>query len=202
MKPIQNYKTLAILFAPFIGGNHLANMISTSPLVANRVSTTTDYKNYLLNLYSTSKSQFHAQEFLNFGVDNPMQAYNLIANNSLTTVLPGHMEDGYWVLNHVKSLGEIGFITIEVFDIDFENFYKSRSFDDYNPHIYRFMYNKDVAARILDIDPSDGYAINSGDLQRPDINVLLNQLNDELGLNLDIDFCNKLHSMRFNKIKN
>tara|TARA_R110000868_G_scaffold130096_2_gene339658 strand:- start:41 stop:661 length:621 start_codon:yes stop_codon:yes gene_type:complete len=205
MKPIQHYKTLTILFAPGIGGNHLANMISTSPLVADRVKNILDYKQHLISMYKNSNGKsFHADEFLNFGVDRPDQAYNLIANNTLTTLLPGHIEDGYWVLNHVRSLGKIGFITMEVFDTDLIEFYKDKRDyvgASYNPHLYRFMYNKDVTSRILDISPDDGYAINSAEFLQPDINLLLHKINDELGLELDIDFCNQLNKIRFNKIK-
>ena len=81
MKHIQEYKTLGILFAPALGGNHIANMISTSPYVENRVNTT-DYEQNLLDLYSNSKGlSFHAEQFLNFSSEDYTKPYNLILAN-------------------------------------------------------------------------------------------------------------------------
>lgn len=204
LKPIQEYKTLAILFAPGLGGNHLANMISTSPLVENRTKNTLDYEQYLIDLYKNSDgSNFHVEGFLNFACEDYTKAYNLVAENELTTVLPGHMEDGYWVLNKIKPLGPIGFITIEVFDIDIFNFYKTvpqRSYvDQYNPWLYRFMYNKETAARLIDVPKSDGYVIDAGKIIQPDISELLDQLNNELQLNMNLELCKELHSLRHKK---
>ena len=204
MKHISEYKILAVLFAPALGGNHIANMISTSPYVQNRIKDVDNYEQYLVDLYVNSTGHnFHAQEFLNFGVDDYTKAYNMVSENKLTTVLPGHMEDAYWVLNHLKNLGNIGFITLEVFGVDLFNFYKkipSRSYvKDYNPYIYRFMYNKEVSSRILDIEMSDGYAIDAELLIQPDISNLLDWLNDELGLEINLDLCKELHAIRYKK---
>ena len=204
MKHIQEYKTLAIVFAPVLGGNHIANMISTSSYVQNRVKNTNNYEQYLLDLYTNSRGgEFHANEFLNFNSEDPSLAYNLVLENQSTTVLPGHMEDAYWVLNHLKPLGKIGFISIEVFDVDIFNFYKNipkRSYvENYNPYLYRFMYTKDVAARILDIPTDDGYVIDAGKIIQPDITELLNNLNDELQLNINLELCKELHNIRHKK---
>lgn len=207
MKPIQEYKTLGIVFAPALGGNHIANMISTSPYVQNRVSNTVDYEQFLIDLYTKSAGDnFHAHEFLNVNSEDYTKAYNLILGNQLTTVLPGHMEDVYWVFNHLKPLGKIGFISIEVFDIDIFNFYKNipaRSYvENCNPYIYRFMYTKDVVSRLLDIPMDDGYIIDAGKIIQPDISELLNNLNDELGLNMNLELCKELHALRHTKVYN
>ena len=77
----------------------------------------------------------------------------------------------------------MGFITMEVFNIDIFNFYKNintRSYvENYNPYIYRFMYTKDVASRLLDIPMDDGYVIDAEKIIQPDITELLNNLNDK-----------------------
>ena len=203
MKHIQDYRTLAILFSPGIGGNHLANLISTSLWVNNRVTNVDDYNQHLLNIYKNNRgNNFHADEFTNFGVEDYNKAYELVKNNTVTTVLPGHIEDAFWVLNHIKPLGKIGFITFEVFDINLDEFYKKQRtyIENYNPYLYRFLYNKDVVGRILDIADTDGHAINASSILSDDITILLTQLNDELQLELDIDFCNYLHKLRFNKL--
>ena len=205
MKHIKEYKTLGILFAPALGGNHIANMISTSPSVQNRVKNTADYEQYLLDLYKGSNGRmYHAEEFLNFGATDWTKAYQLVSDNKLPTVLPGHMEDGYWVLDHLKPLGKIGFITVEVYDIDIFNYYKNmpgRAYvTDYNPYLYRFMYSKTVASRLLDVPYEDGYAIAAGKIILPDISELLNNLNDELQLNMNLELCAELHTIRYKKI--
>ena len=204
MKHIQEYKTLGIVFAPALGGNHIANMISTSPQVENRIKTA-QYEQNLIDLYNNSKgNSFHAEEFLNFSAEDYTKPYNLVLENKLTTVLPGHMEDAYWVLNKLKPLGKMGFVTVEVFNIDIFNFYKNipnRSYvENYNPYIYRFMYTKDVASRLLDIPMDDGYVIDAEKIIQPDITELLNNLNDELQLDMNLMLCKELHSIRYKKI--
>lgn len=205
MKHIKEYKTLGILFAPALGGNHIANMISISPHVQNRVRNTANYEQYLIDLYKESNGRmYHAEEFLNFNVTDWTQAYQLVSDNTMPTVLPGHMEDGYWVLDHLRPLGPIGFVTIEVYNIDIFNFYKnmpSRAYvKNYNPYLYRFMYNKDVAARLLDVPYEDGYAIDAEKILQPDVTELLNNLNDELQLNMNLELCAELHTIRYKKI--
>jgi hypothetical protein len=204
MKPVSEYKILTVLFAPALGGNHIANMISTSPCVQNRIKDVGNYEQYLIDLYVKSTGHnFHAGEFLNFGVEDYTKAYNTVSENNLTTVLPGHMEDAYWVLNHLRNLGNIGFITLEVFGIDLYNFYKKTSnrayVKNYNPYVYRFMYTKEVASRILGIEMSDGYVIDAELLIQPEISGLLNDLNSELDLKMNLDLCKELHTIRHKK---
>ena len=195
---------LTVLFAPALGGNHIANMISTSPYVQNRIKDVGNYEQYLIDLYVKSTGHnFHAQEFLNFGVEDYTKAYNTVSENNLTTVLPGHMEDAYWVLGHLKDLGNIGFITLEVFGIDLYDFYRKipkRAYvQQYNPHIYRFMYTKEVVSRILDINTSEGHIIDAEKIIQPEISGLLNDLNDELELKMNLDLCKELHTIRHKK---
>jgi hypothetical protein len=204
MKHITEYKTLGITFAPALGGNHIANMISTSPYVQNRFKGTDNYEQYLIDLYTGSNGVgFHAQEFLNVNSEDYTKAYDLVSKNQLSTVLPGHMEDVYWVFNHLKPLGNIGFITIEVFDIDIFNFYKDvpkRSYvTNYNPHIYRFMYTKNVVSKLLDIPLDDGHVIDAGKIIQSDITEVLHNLNDALQLNMNLELCKELHSIRHKK---
>lgn len=204
MKTIREYKTLGITFAPALGGNHVANMISTSPYVQNRYKGTANYEQYLIDLYVNSNGHnFHAEEFLNVGVDDYTKAYDLISTNELTTVLPGHIEDCYWVFDKIKSLGTMGFITFEVFSLDLHNFYKNiptRSYvQTYNPFLYRFMYTKEVVSRLLNIPENDGYVIDAEKIIEPDITELLNQLNDELSLDMNMALCKELHAIRHTK---
>jgi len=204
MKHICEYKTLAINFAPALGGNHIANLISTSPYVQNRIRKIHNYEQYLIDLYINSNgTTFHAEEFLNVGVDDYTKAYDMVLENKLTTVLPGHMEDVYWVLHKLKTLGPMGFITFEVFNLDLHNFYSKipkRSYvQNYNPFLYRFMYTKDVVSRLLDIPMDDGYVIDAEKIIEPDITTFLNQLNDELQLDMNLKLCKELHSIRHKK---
>lgn len=204
MKPIREYKTLGITFAPALGGNHVANMISTSPYIQNRFREAVDYEQYLIDLYVKSNgNNFHAEEFLNVGVDDHNKAYSLVSSNELTTVLPGHIEDCYWVFDKIKSLGPMGFITFEVFNVDLYNFYKNipkRSYvKTYNPFLYRFLYTKEVVSRLLDIPLSDGYVMDAEKIIESDITELLNQLNDELSLDMNLALCKELHAIRHTK---
>ena len=195
---IKNYKILAVLTSPGMGVNHFSNMISTSPSVANRKIGAENYKEFLINLYSTSYQQFHADEFLLFGVEDWTKAYHLVKNNQQTTVLPGHMEDAYWVLKHVCPLGPIGAITFEIFDFDLEEFYRKKrnqSYTNYNPAVYKFLYTKDVVSRILDIPNDDILAVDAARLHRPNVDQLLEEIDDVLNLDLDMDLCKKLHTL-------
>jgi len=199
---IKDYKILPVLFSPGMGGNHFSNMLSTSPWIANRKLNTDNYSDFLINLYNRSYVQFHAEEFLNFGVEDWIKAHDLVKNNSGATILPGHLEDAYWVINNIRSLGPVGAITFELFDFNLDEFYRkprNHNYKNYNPHVYRFMYTKDVISRILDMPENDVLAVDAGRLHQPNIDQLLLELNDVLQLDLDIDLCKKLHDIWYTR---
>ena len=204
MKHITEYKTLGVLFSPFLGGNHLANMLSTSEHIADRKKVD-NYKDYVLSYYKNNHSEFknvHINEFSLFGVEDWTKAYNLVESNNLTTILPGHVDDGFWVLNKLKPLGPMGIITLEIYNPDSIYSLTSRlKVKDYNPYMYRFLYRKDVVHRLFDLSPDDVYAISMDDYFKEDIDTLLNQINSEFKLQLDIEFCKELHVMWYTKIK-
>jgi hypothetical protein len=197
---IKDYRTLGILASPFMGVNHLANIISTSPLVAGR-KRVDNYLDYVLAQYESNQNRFHVDEFHLFGSEDYQQAVDLVTGNELTTVLPGHTEDAFWVLPKLQHLGRLGLITLEIYEPElFYNETRKRQTANYNPYLYRFLYRKDVVARLFNLPEDDIFAVDIKDFFTENADPLISALNDVYQLDLNLNFCKKLHSIWYAKV--
>jgi hypothetical protein len=207
---IKDYRVLAILGIPLIGINHLTNLISTSPHVADRIQVD-NYKDYVVDFYKNlSNTQpnnqigasAHIEPFLNMGVDDYTQALKLVESNTLTTVLPDHTENAFWVLKQLQHLGPQSIITFEVFDLDSVYINQQRQSLLVENHIYnyRFLYQHDVVCRLFDLDKKDVFPINVKDYLQPDAEQLIKAISDIYQLDLDIELCANLHQMWFKSL--
>ena len=88
MIKISDYVLLGVLGCPYIGINHLTNMISSSPHIAPK-AITDDYDAYLYNHYNNIQQGPNHIEvgWHQMGVDDYTQAEEWIKSQALTTVL-------------------------------------------------------------------------------------------------------------------
>ena len=200
---IQDYKTLGVLYPPFGGGNHLCNMLSTSPHIANR-RPVDNYLELLLSIYSDSSAETaHLEDDISLSsVLDPELAKQQVSASPQTVLIPGHTENAVWVYPQLQSMGRIGLITLEIYDADsFYNMPRANQPENaYNPYLYRFMYRKEIVTRLMDVPEDDILAVDIKEFFQPDIRPLLTGISNMMQLDLDIDFCSNLHNLWYKKI--
>ena len=212
---IKNYKFLGVLGVPWIGVNHLSNVISTSQYIAPKTAVD-DYQSYINDLYESNNNDiFHMHvhpnnvydddnydpRFSMMYPDDYTRAEHLIKNNTLTTVLPGHTEDAYWVMHNVKYLGKQAIVTIENYNISMKMPESRREqIEKDQPWQHKFLYDKDVVCRLFDLFDEDVLAIDIADFHSDDISPVINALNNTFDLELDFDFCQSMHTRWMNKV--
>ena len=205
---IKNYKFLGVLGVPWVGINHLSNLISTSQYIAPKTDVD-DYQSYVNDLYESNDNNIHHiykddnyDPLLSMMYPNDYtRAERLIKNNTLTTVLPGHTEDAYWVMHNVKYLGKQAIVTIENYNISMKIPESRRKQIEKNqPWQHKFLYDKDVVCRLFDLSDKDVLAIDVADFHSDDISPVINALNNTFGLELDFEFCQSMHTHWMNKV--
>ena len=210
---IKNYKFLGVLGVPWVGINHLSNLISTSQYIAPKTDVD-DYQSYINDLYESNDEIHHVYseslcnnddtDSSNFSLmcpDDYTRAEQLIKNNILTTVLPGHTEDAYWVMHNVKYLGKQAIVTIENYSISMRMPESRRKFIEQNhPWLHKFLYDKDVVCRLFDLSEDDVLAIDIADFHSDNISTVVQGLNNFFELELDLDFCQNMHTLWLNKV--
>jgi hypothetical protein len=194
---VKDYKAIVILFSPGQGGNHLANIISTSVHVADRFKTD-DYCGELLAHYSSNSKNAHTSDIKNVGVFEIEQLSNTIDKSNKPIIISGHIDEAYFVHEyHIKSLGRIGFLTFEHFDL---NNAIVKRMGKYDPNLSEFVYRARVVARMFQVDETDVLAINPNEFFIEDPIEFYKNLDKSLDLDLDLDFCVNLHKLWYNKI--
>lgn len=199
---ISNYTFLGVLGCPWIGINHLANLISTSPYIAPKV-VTDDYDTYLHNHYNNIKiGKNHIEEgFHLMGVEDYTKAEEWIKSNLLTTVLTDHTENAFWVMHKTKHLGKQAIVTIENYNSDmYISKYRNKMLAKDKSWQYNFLYDKDVVCRLFDLNEDEVIAIDVAHFHSKDITSVISSLNHHLGLNLDLALCQDYHKKWREKI--
>jgi hypothetical protein len=196
---IKNYTTVIVLFPPRMGGNHLANMISTSPKISNRSLKESDekYKIILDEYYSSTIKNAHVGDIAGVGVFNPNEVYQIIKKADKPFIIAGHIDETYYVFQTIKDLSPFLFIYFEWQTLtDIIN--QRINFNDTT--LTRWAYSGNVISKIFETTKDNMYWINPNDLFNLDITNFLTAINNNLNLNLDLDFCLSLHKKWFRKI--
>lgn len=199
---ISNYAFLGVLGCPWIGINHLANMISSSKHIAPRVITD-DYDAYLYNHYNNIKIGTNHIEagFHQMSVEDYTKAEQWIKGNSLTTVLADHTENAYWVMHKTKHLGRQAIVTVENYNIDMSiSKHRDKMLAEGKPWQYNFLYDKDVVCRLFDLNADEVKAIDVAHFHSKNIKPVISSLNYYFGLDLDLDLCQNYHAKWREKI--
>jgi len=199
---IQDYKIIIVLFPSRLGGNHFANILSTSPYIEKKIKVE-NYEQYLDNYYSTNMPDAHIfSDISNVGVHDLDNTYNVISQSSKTYIIAGHIDEAHWVYKQkLKTLQPVGFINFH--SLSWNNNIRRR-FEYLNDEYYRlchWLYSDKIIFDLFGIDQKDMlFTVNPNNLFSPDITELLNQLNLNLELDLNLNFCNKLHAKWYKKI--
>jgi hypothetical protein len=189
---IKDYKTIIVVFPAGMGGNHLANMISTSPNVANRINTNDGNYNTRLNeYYSSAVKDAHISDIQNVGIFDIDTVYKTIEQADKPFIIAGHIEESYNVFQKIKNLSPFLIIHFE-WEALANEVLKRINYD--NPLITRWAYREDVISKVFEITNDNMYNINPNNLFKSDITTFLNTINQDLNLDLDLEFCLDLHN--------
>jgi hypothetical protein len=199
---ISDYKIIVVLFHPRQGGNHLANIISTSALVANRVATT-NYKQELEKYYDSDQKNAHVYTISNVGV-NDIEALKIYINDSVKPVIIcGHISEFYYVYTFIKQLGPIGIINFENFNLNSFVLERTNFESSSEPELIdliEWAYRTDVVQKIFEIGHQDTYTTSANNIFCSDPSEFFSSISYDLGLDLDIEYCLTLHKKWFKKI--
>jgi hypothetical protein len=202
MNNVTDYKIIMVLFHPLTGGNHLANLISTSAKVANRTQNS-DYLTYMLERYSAGNKTFHVSDINNCGVQNIAKTVEIVANSTAPYVLAGHIDEAYYTLPKLQALGAIRYIRLH--DFILPNIVKQKI--DI-PDLVSWLYSDEIVDTLFDTNNTVDISLTN--LFSNDIAPVVNKLNNVLQLDIDLAFCQQLHNlwlpvvserMQTNKIK-
>jgi hypothetical protein len=196
---IKNYKIIVVLFHPGQGGNHLANIISTSDQIADRFLVD-NYRQELEKYYDSDEKNAHVEGIQNVGVHDIDSLKKYINDNENPVVICGHVPEFYHVQGFIKSLGPIGIINFENYHLN--DAVRKRINDLYNGYsdLIEWAYRDDVVSKTFEIDYQDMYTTSANNIFCNNPRDFFSSFSHELGLNLDIEYCLKLHKKWFDKI--
>jgi hypothetical protein len=199
---IEDYNVVYIVYPPGWGGNHFANMLSTSPKFANRIPALSDnkYLEYLKEYYLGNINNAHINsEIQNVGIFSldKLQKYIQLSNRKV--ILAGHLDETYFSFNEVKKFNKFLFIVFSLLGAEQIKVRSNKSFDG----LTLFSYNETVIKKIFSEDglTIDTCCLNVIDFLKEDASKLYQHFNDLLKLDIDVNLCNELHKEWFNKIK-
>lgn len=199
---VEKYKTILVLFEPFQGGNHLANLMSTSQRIQNRIDID-DYHEYLQVMYSQMNGNVHFGQLVNIEVGNNEKLISTIQNSNKPVLICGHISESFHVLELIKSQGPLGIINFECYNLSQHVLYRMNIFQNqsYLKHLLEWSHRADVVSSTFNIDPADMYNVTASQLFQADISELITQINRDLELNLDLEFCKELHELWYTRTK-
>lgn len=193
---VKDYKAIVILFSPGQGGNHLANIISTSVYVEKRTESDR-YSQDLQYYYSSSVTDAHVNSTIsNVGVMNPTELHDMLSKSNKPCVIAGHIDETYYIYEYIKNLGQYFFITFENFNLTDIIKKRMKTYDD---SLIKLLYREKVVSKLF--DTKNVLALDPAKLFEESPYDLLSDLSRDLSLDLDLDFCLDLHKKWFNKIK-
>ena len=192
---IKDCKAIIILFAPGQGGNHLANIISTSPYVENRMLSD-DYNKDLEFYYRSNNKNAHLPGGIdNVGVMDVEGLQDTLMKSKKTYVIAGHIDETYYIYEYIKNLGSYIFITFENFNLTESIKKRMKTYDE---SLIKFLYRKTIVSKLFDTD--NVMTLDTAKLFDEDPHDLFIDLSRELSLDLDLDFCMNLHKLWYKKI--
>jgi hypothetical protein len=185
-------RNVFVLFAPGTGGNHLANLISTSDEFITRAS--------LENYKNTKSKKAHFSGITNLGIND---IKNL--DRSKNYVLCGHFGEFYWLeLNNLKN--KFKNRQIVLLQPPYNSELATRVYKQYNPPLgaYYFaeqksLYTIQVIQRLF--NENDFFEISADDIFSDDTSTILDLLNIKMNLNVDSKLINEIHKVWIDKKK-
>ena len=181
-----NVRNVVILFAPGLGGNHLANMLSTSAEFESRCS---------VSDYLQSRSQD-----AHFSPAKNLQIATL--GDKLSS--PGHIVCGHWAEYYwlqltcgIESNVHDQLLVIKLpsaSSLAWQRFFKYSSLSStYLIEEQRSLYSIEIIGRLF--TNKDIFEVESDRLFDPDINWLIEFAAKDMGIQLDRDQCRHMHQI-------
>lgn len=196
---VEDYKTLIILFEPGQGGNHLANLVSTSPKVHDRF-VTDNYQQYLLEQYQSPSTNAHYGEINGFESTNPVKLISYINSTPRPVVLCGHLAETYHIINLIRWHGPVCLINFENFNLNDLAVSRMKVNIRSVGQLLEWAHRSEIVASTFNINSDNLMAIQTNDLFQENITDLLQRISVDLKLDLDLEFCQTLHSLWFKRI--
>jgi hypothetical protein len=185
-------RNIIVLFAPGLGGNHLANIISTD----SRFQPRTSVKTYQEN--TTSNAHFYNIQNLDL---TALPDIDCDKNH----VLCGHWGEYYWakIHNHLTRLPNRQLIIIKVPVIGSLAYdrmlkYTRLTVNQYLVEEQRSLYSMDVIEKCM--QEHDLVEVTTELMFCENIDSILAFLSDQMDLNLDPLVCKAMHKVWFEKI--
>ena len=162
-----------VIFAPGLGGNHLANLIATDPRYRSRASVE-QYQN-------TEKFAHHSHTNL----------FNLKVDSYDNNVLCGHFGELYWLDRSQFEHKQVVIVEIpqDKNSLAYKRFQRyNRNLPDYIVEEQRSLYTPELIKRVTGID--DHYTIPAEKIitEHPPIELL-----QEMTYQIDVDICKAMH---------
>jgi hypothetical protein len=197
---LQKYKTIVVVVEAGMGCHHLANLIATSPKLADRVEdSSTDYTAALTNFYSLTSPNAHIfQLVVEFDSILQPKLRGIVERAELPYVFGGHLQAIYGKTGDaLRQLGDV-LLLLGVSDRLNESIQKRAGPD--NAKYFLENYQKNKVAELVKMPLENIIEFDPNLLFQNDSTELLTFLNQTLELDLDIDFCQDLHSKWFTNI--
>lgn len=188
MTPTRN---IIVLFAPGLGGNHLANMISTDARFQSRASES----NYQTS--ASANAHFYHVQNLDLGALADI-------DTTKSHVLCGHWGEYYWAKlhKHILILPNRHVVIMKVPTVGSTAYDRMIKYTNltaqYLIEEQRSLYTMDVVGKIM--DEFDLTEIESELLFCETVETVLESLSKQLALNLDLEICRNMHTFWYDKM--
>lgn len=185
-------RNIIILFAPGLGGNHLANMLSTDARFQSRTS--------IRNYQDSDASNAHFYDLQNLDLN-----YLADIDSTKSHVLCGHWGEYYWAKLHkqILALPNRQLVIMKVPVIGSTAYDRMIKYTNLTAHYLieeqRSLYSMDVVGKIM--EESDLIEIESELLFCLNSEAVLAPLSKDLALDLDLEMCRGMHALWYDKMK-
>ena len=193
---LTQFKNLIILYAPGLGGNHLANLISTSR-VFNR--------NFRADLYSSDSENAHYSDVSNLKKDSLIK--NLVKLKTQSNVLCGHLGEYLWIKHNIadRFFSNKKFLIIKFPNKDTVAYQRLLKFAPHLANEYYYQEQLTLYSKqhlVLLFNETDFVEMPAELLFAKDTVELENFLTKELGIQLDQQLVPQLHAKWYDSVLN
>lgn len=187
-------ETLFVIFAPGLGGNHLANLLSLTPRF---------YRNVDLELYNSMEVNAHFATIRNLRLTSITS--HIDALTGINTVLCGHLGEYIWLKQSgltVKFKNK-KFLIITMPQKNTLAYYRLVKFNNYNCEYYYkeqcILYTQEILKKIF--KEHNFISIPAEIIFSDSIDNLITVIQEKLNTTINVVQANKIHQIWITKIK-
>jgi hypothetical protein len=189
-------ETLFVIFAPGLGGNHLANLLSLTP----RFYRTVDFE-----AYNSIGANAHFSNIKNLQLTSISD--HIVPLTGVSNVLCGHLGEYIWLKQSgiAEKFRNKKFLIVSIpkkNTLAYRRLCRSFPMIDANEYFYqeqRTLYSQEIIEKIF--DEHDFFNISAEIIFSDDINKLLTFIQHEFYTTIDVVQATKAHRAWINKIK-